>query len=96
MKKSPRQLAIEEQLHGALERGELKVVYQSQIEIQEQKIIGAEALLRWDNQVLGSVSPVEFIPVAEQLGLIVQIGDFVIQEAIGYGGSVATKFFWRF
>ncbi|MDQ7048915.1 MAG: EAL domain-containing protein [Enterobacterales bacterium] len=77
-----RQLAIEEQLHGALERGELKVVYQSQIEIQEQKIIGAEALLRWDNQVLGSVSPVEFIPVAEQLGLIVQIGDFVIQEAL--------------
>ncbi len=77
-----RQLAIEEQLHGALERGELKVVYQSQIEVHNKKIIGAEALLRWDNQVLGVVSPVEFIPVAEQLGIIVQIGDFVIQEAL--------------
>jgi len=77
-----RQLAIEEQLHGALERGELEVYYQSQIDIKSEAIIGAEALLRWNNSALGNVSPVEFIPVAEQTGLIVSIGEFVLKQAL--------------
>ena len=77
-----RQLAIEEQLHGAIERNELEVYYQSQIDIKNNKIIGAEALVRWTNQALGSVSPVEFIPVAEQTGIIIPLGEFVLKQAL--------------
>jgi len=77
-----RQLAIEEQLHGAIERNELEVYYQSQIDIKSNKIIGAEALLRWTNKALGSVSPAEFIPIAEQTGIIIQLGEFVLKQAL--------------
>ena len=77
-----RQLAIEEQLHGAIEREELTVYYQSQLDIATNKIIGAEALIRWNNQALGNVSPVEFIPIAEQTGMIVDIGNYVLKKAL--------------
>lgn len=77
-----RRLALEEQLHGALDRNEFTVFYQPQVEISSGKIIGAEALLRWHNPALGDVSPDEFIPVAEQNGLIVPIGQFVLIEAL--------------
>lgn len=75
-------LAIEEQLHGALDRGELYVVYQPQFEISSHRLIGAEALIRWNNPALGNVSPSEFIPIAEQSGAISQIGEFVLKEAL--------------
>lgn len=77
-----RRLLIEEQLHGALERGEFHICYQPLVEVQSNKIIRAEALLRWDNHVLGSVPPSEFIPVAEQSGLIDQLGRYVISKAL--------------
>lgn len=73
--------AIEEQLKGALERNEFEIYYQPKAEICSGKIVGAEALLRWNNPSLGSVSPVEFIPVAEQTGLIIPIGEFVFNSA---------------
>ena len=77
-----RRLALEEQLHGALERGEFTVCYQPQVEISSGKVVGAEALLRWHNPALGDVSPDEFIPITEQNGLIVPIGQFVLTEAL--------------
>lgn len=77
-----RKLALEEQMHGALNRNEFSVAYQAQIEVNSGKIIGAEALLRWENPVLGHLSPVEFIPVAEQTGLILRLGMYVIEQAL--------------
>ncbi len=77
-----RRLALEEQIHGALERGEFDVFYQPKLDLSSGKIIGAEALLRWHNPALGHVSSGEFIPVAEQTGLIVPIGKYVLTEAL--------------
>ncbi len=77
-----RRLELEEQIHGAVGRGEFTVVYQPQYDMATGKIIGAEALLRWSNPVLGQVPPACFIPIAEQTGLIVSLGGFVLQEAL--------------
>ena len=71
--------AIEGQLRNAIENNELSMVYQPQIDIATEKIIGMEALLRWNNSVLGNVSPTIFIPIAEKNNLIIDIGDWVIQ-----------------
>jgi len=78
-----RRLALEEQIHGALDRDEFSVFYQPQIDISSGRIMGAEALLRWHNPALGDVSPKEFIPIAEQTGLILPLGQFVLNEALG-------------
>lgn len=75
-------LLLEEQMHGALNRGEFRLSYQPKVELNSGRIVGAEALLRWNNPVLGPVSPPEFIPIAEQTGLIVPIGRFVLSEAV--------------
>ena len=77
-----RKLNLEEQLHGALNRGEFSVLYQPKIDISNNRVVGAEALMRWYNPVLGNVSPAEFIPIAEQTGLIVPLGIFVLNEAL--------------
>ncbi|MGI9287997.1 MAG: putative bifunctional diguanylate cyclase/phosphodiesterase, partial [Pseudomonadales bacterium] len=77
-----RRLIVEEQIHGALERGEFEVYYQPQVDVFSDRIIGAEALLRWHNTALGNISPIEFIPIAEQTGLISPIGEFVLNNAL--------------
>jgi EAL domain-containing protein (putative c-di-GMP-specific phosphodiesterase class I) len=77
-----RRLFLEEQMHGALNRGEFNLCYQTKVEINNRRIIGTEALLRWCNPVLGDVSPIEFIPIAEDTGMIVNIGKHVITEAL--------------
>jgi len=76
-----RRMKIEEQLLSALKRQELEVYFQPLVNMRSRKIIGAEALLRWNNELLGQVTPDEFIPIAEQSGLIVAIGQFVIEQA---------------
>lgn len=79
-----RRFEIEEQMHGALERNEFELHFQPQFEVKNKSIIGAEALLRWNNPVLGNVTPDEFIPIAEHTGLIVTIGKYVIQQALSF------------
>ncbi|TMP18465.1 bifunctional diguanylate cyclase/phosphodiesterase [Pseudoalteromonas sp. S2893] len=79
-----RRLAIEEQMHVALEKNEFELYFQPKCDAKTLKIIGAEALLRWNNSVLGKVMPDEFIPLAEQTGLIIPIGKFVIEQALAF------------
>jgi diguanylate cyclase (GGDEF)-like protein len=78
---SRRLLALETHLRKALEKNELKLVYLPKIDIARNSIIGAEALLRWEHDTMGTVSPYDFIPVAEDSGLIVTIGEWVIRTA---------------
>lgn len=77
-----RRLAIEEQMYNALERKELQVHYQPKIELKTGRLMGAEALIRWKNPILGQVPPDEFIHIAEQTGAIVKLGEFVITQAL--------------
>jgi diguanylate cyclase (GGDEF)-like protein len=72
---------IEGQLRGALERGELSLHYQPQIDVDTANIAGMEALLRWTNAELGVVPPMDFIPIAEDCGLIIPIGEWVLRTA---------------
>jgi len=68
-------------LRNALKRSEFEVYYEPQIEIKTRKIIGAEALVRWNHPERGRVSPAEFIPMAEEMGLIAPLGEWVLETA---------------
>lgn len=73
-----RRAAIEQELPGALLRGELDLVYQPVCELPHGRPVGAEALLRWRNRELGTVPPAELVPLAEELGLLDEIGEWIL------------------
>ncbi len=74
-------LSMEQMLRKALSNNEFVLEYQPQVDINNYKIIGMEALLRWEHPELGRLSPAEFIPLAEENGMIIPVGEWVIQEA---------------
>ncbi len=77
-----RRLEIENELRGAIQNHELEVHYQPIVEFSTSDIVGAEALLRWKNDKLGEIFPDEFIPIAEESGLILSIGEWVMKMAV--------------
>jgi diguanylate cyclase (GGDEF)-like protein len=72
---------LEQALRGALDRGELAVFYQPIIDLESDELTGFEALMRWNSPTLGSVSPLDFIPIAEETGLIERSGAWLLEEA---------------
>ena len=83
--RSRRRLLIEHGLAPALEQGQFALHWQPKVDIQSQRIVGAEALLRWDHPALGALNPTEFIGIAEQSGKIDALGHWALQEACRCG-----------
>ena len=79
--RSSGRVAIETYLRHALERNEFSLHYQAKVNVETDAITGVEALLRWNSMALGSVAPAQFIPVAEETGLIIPIGRWVLRTA---------------
>ncbi|MHB8474909.1 MAG: putative bifunctional diguanylate cyclase/phosphodiesterase [Steroidobacteraceae bacterium] len=79
--RAARHLSMEADLRKAVERGEFTLNYQPRLGLKDLRVEAVEALLRWRHPQRGSVAPDEFIPLAEQTGLIVEIGDWVLREA---------------
>ena len=79
--RAAKHLSMEADLRKALERGEFTLNYQPRLAVEGMRVEAVEALLRWRHPQRGFVPPDEFIPLAEQNGLIVEIGDWVLREA---------------
>jgi len=79
--KVSRQLTMESDLHRAIDESQFKLYYQPKIDVQSGRVVGAEALLRWKHPTKGMMSPVDFIPVLETSGMIIDVGQWVLEEA---------------
>lgn len=79
---TPRRLALMADLHGALERGQMRLCYQPKLELATNRIIGVEALMRWQHPEQGAIPPDLFIPALEQSGLIRRFTSWLLEEAI--------------
>ncbi len=79
-----RRLDLETALHRALERDELRLVHQPILDLDSGRVVGFEALMRWDRGADGVVPPADFIPVAEETGTIVPLGSWAVRDALGH------------
>ena len=75
-------MRLDHAMRQALEFGQFRLSFQPQVEVGSRRVIGAEALLRWRDPVRGEIAPADFIPLAEQSGFIVPLGDWVLREAV--------------
>ncbi len=75
-------LEILNEMHGAIANNEFVLFYQPIVDVQKDQITGAEALIRWRHPSRGLIPPIEFIPIAEKTGFIIELGNFIIEEAI--------------
>ena len=85
--RASRKLSIANELRSAVANGELRLVYQPQFRLTDRALIGVESLVRWDHPVRGTLSPAEWIPVAEETQLIVPIGEWILIEACKAGAE---------
>lgn len=88
--------AIESALHRALERKEFRLHYQPRVNLATMQITGMEALIRWEHPQLGQISPLQFIPIAEECGMIESIGQWVMKEACGQARALIDKLDYPF
>lgn len=75
-------MSLETDLAGAVSRGEIVAYYQPQFDVESGRIVAVEALSRWQHPVLGLVSPLDFIPIAEETGLIEEIGEYMVDQGL--------------
>ncbi|MBT8348495.1 MAG: EAL domain-containing protein [Sulfurovum sp.] len=85
-------LMVENDIHKAIKNDELIVYYQPQMDIEKNKIIGAEALIRWKHPEKGFISPALFIPIAEESGIIIKLEEWIIDRALGEIKDLTQRF----